>query len=74
MDDDDDIYSHMECTKGRRMKDDGDEDDGDEARMATSLKQHGVFQNKVDTLFQHHQQGSGHCLHPGIVTWRIIPW
>ena len=32
MDDDDDIYTHTECTKGRRMK-----DDGDEARMATSL-------------------------------------
>ena len=46
MDDDDDIYTHTECTKGRRMK-----DDGDEARMATSLKQHGVFQNKVDTLY-----------------------
>ena len=25
-------------------------DDGDEARMATYLKQHGVFHNKVDTL------------------------
>ena len=26
------------------------EDDGDEGRMATSLKQHGVFHNKVNTL------------------------
>ena len=41
---DDDVYTHKECTKGRRMK-----DDGDEARMVTSLKQHGVFHNKVDT-------------------------
>jgi hypothetical protein len=45
MDDDDDIYTHTECTKGRKMK-----DDEDEAGMAPSLKQHGVFHNKVDTL------------------------
>jgi hypothetical protein len=31
-------------------------DDGDEARMATSLKQHGVFHNKVDTLTEHIQE------------------
>ena len=46
MDDDDDIYTHTECTKGRKMK-----DDEDEAGMAPSLKQHGVFHNKVDTLY-----------------------
>ena len=45
MDSDDDVYTHTECTEGRRMK-----DDGDEAIMAASLKQHGVFHNKVDTL------------------------
>ena len=45
MDGDDDVYTHTECTEGRRMK-----DDVDEARMAASLKQHGVFHNKVDTL------------------------
>ena len=45
MDGDGDVYTHAECTKGRRIK-----DDGDEARMATYLKQHGVFHNKVDTL------------------------
>ena len=45
MDGDDDVYTHKDCTKGRRMK-----DDGGKARMAKSLKQHGVFHNKVDTL------------------------
>ena len=45
MDGDDDVYTHTECTKARRIK-----DDGDEARMATYLKQNGVFHNKVDTL------------------------
>ena len=45
MNGDDEVYTHTECTKGRRIK-----DDGDEARMATYLKQHGVFHNKVDTL------------------------
>ena len=45
MDGDDDVYTHTECTKGRRMK-----DDRYDARMATLLKQHGVFQNKIDTL------------------------
>ena len=32
MDDDDDMCTHTECTKGRRMK-----DDGNETRMTTSL-------------------------------------
>jgi len=45
MDGDDDVYNHMECTKGRRMT-----DGGVETRMATSLKQNGVFHNTVDTL------------------------
>ena len=45
MDGDDDVYTHTERTNGRGIK-----DDGDEARMATYLKQHGVFHNKVDTL------------------------
>ena len=45
MDGDDVVYTYTKYTKGRRIK-----DDGDEARMATYLKQDGVFHNKVDTL------------------------
>ena len=44
-DDDDDAYTHNEDTKGHRTK-----DDRDEGRLATSLRQYGVFQNKIDTL------------------------
>jgi len=44
-DDDDDAYTHNEDTKGRRTK-----DDRDEGRLASSLRQYGVFQNKIDTL------------------------
>ena len=44
-DDEDDIYTHIECTKGRRTR-----DDRDEARLETSMQQHGVFHNKIETL------------------------
>ena len=44
-DNDDDDYTHNEATTGRRTKDDRDED-----RLVTSLKQHGVFHNKSQTL------------------------
>ena len=44
-DDEDDEYTHNECTKSRMEKDDYDED-----RIAVSLKQQGVFQDGVDTL------------------------
>jgi hypothetical protein len=42
---DDDEYTHNEATKGRVIKDNADEE-----RLATSLKQHGVFQNDAKSL------------------------
>ena len=44
-DDDDDEYTHNECTKSRMEK-----DDSDEGSIVVSLKQHGVFQDGGDTL------------------------
>ena len=44
-DDEDDEYTHNECTKGRMEK-----DDIDEGNIVVSLKLHGVFQDGGDTL------------------------
>ena len=44
-DDEDDEYTHNECTKGRMEK-----DDIDEGNIVVSLKRHGVFQYGGDTL------------------------
>ena len=43
--DEDDKYTHNECTKGRMEK-----DDIDEGNIVVSLKLHGVFQDGGDTL------------------------
>ena len=45
MDDEDDEYTHNECTKCRMEK-----DDSDEGRLVVSMKQHGVFQDGGGTL------------------------
>ena len=44
-DDEDDEYTHNECTKGRMEK-----DDIDEGNIVVSLKLHGVFEDGGDTL------------------------
>ena len=44
-DDEDDEYTHNECTKGRMEK-----DDIDYGNIVVSLKLHGVFQEGDDTL------------------------
>lgn len=44
-DDEDDEYTHTECTKSRMER-----DDVDESRICQSLKEHGVFQDGGDTI------------------------
>ncbi|KAK1895693.1 glycoprotein [Dissostichus eleginoides] len=44
-DDEDDEYTHTECTKSRMER-----DDGDESKICVSLKEHCVFQDGGDTL------------------------
>ena len=53
MDDEDDEYTHNECTKGTMEK-----EDISEGNIAVSLKLHGVFQDGGDTLKNQH--GFGH--------------
>ena len=46
-DDEDDEYTHNECTKGRIIM---EKDDIDEGNIVVSLKLHGMFQDGGDTL------------------------
>ena len=71
-DDDNDVYTHNEGTKGRRAK-----DYHDEARMVTLLKQNGLFHNRLETLqniINKAMRHYDHCYHSRIVAWSRTFW
>ena len=69
-DDEDDEYTHTECTKSRMER-----DDVDESRIYLSLKEHGVFKDGGDKLKNIiNTQGCGHTPDSRISAWCRTPW